>query len=59
MSTPVLTEPATATLTTGASGQQEASVHGSGLHQLGIYTPNGLGKQIYLNVCNNSTINKA
>lgn len=29
---------------------------GSG-HQLGIFTPNGAGKQIYLNACNQSTIN--
>jgi len=27
---------------------------GSGTHQLGIYTPGGASKQIYLNVCNNS-----
>jgi len=31
---------------------------GSG-HQLGIFTPNGAGKQIYLNACNQSTINNS
>jgi len=30
---------------------------GSGRHTLGIYAPNGVGKQIYLNVCNSNAIN--
>jgi hypothetical protein len=30
---------------------------GSGGHTLGIYTPNGVGKQIYLNACTNNAIN--